>query len=67
MIGLLSGQANGFEHFASMEGNFSRTLDAEANRVAANFEDGDYNVVADHDGFVFPTRYDQHYECSRSG
>lgn len=41
-----------FVHFAAMDGNFPRRLDAQANFVAAHVDDGYHDVIANDDALI---------------
>ena len=46
--------------FLSMNGNVSRCLDAQPYLVATNLDDGDHDVVADHDFLIEFSRENEH-------
>jgi hypothetical protein len=47
-------------HFFAMNADLLRSIDSEANFVATNINDGDFNVVTDHDRFIALTGQHQH-------
>lgn len=43
---------NGFVNFLSMDGDFGRGFDPQANFIATNVDDGDLDIVTDKNAFV---------------
>jgi hypothetical protein len=43
---------DGLVHFFAVYGDGSGGGDTEADFVAADIDDGDFDVIADHDGFI---------------
>ena len=55
------------EDFLAEDLHVARGVDAEADLVALDLEDGDDDVVADHDRLVGAAGEDQHGKCSFRG
>jgi diguanylate cyclase (GGDEF)-like protein len=53
------------EHLFAMDGDRTRCADAQADLIAADVEDRDYDVSADHDALVRLSGQDQHRGASR--
>jgi hypothetical protein len=51
---------NGFVDLFPVDRNGGRRGDAKADLVTADIDDGDFDIVADHDGFVALAREHEH-------
>lgn len=51
---------DGVVHLAAMNGYIARSFDSEAYFVSTDFNDGDHDLVVDHDAFIRTTGKNQH-------
>src|SRR4051812_36624048 len=54
-------------NFFSVDGDFFRGIDAQSDFIAADVDDGDFDVIADHDCFISLTRQHQHGKAPSFG